>query len=151
MPALLAPAPLFGYANAFASLGWLLLGLAPRWALTRRGVLSGAWPLALAALYAAALLAHHAGPAGGAGGFGSLAQVRQLFASDWALLAGWVHYLCFDLWLGAWQVQDGQRRGVPHPLLLPGLALTFLAGPVGLLVHCGMRRLAARPPAPHAV
>ncbi len=35
------------------------------------------------------------------GGFGSLAEVQQLFTSPWVALAGWLHYLAFDLWMGA--------------------------------------------------
>jgi len=37
-------------------------------------------------------------------------------------------------------VRDAQRRGVPHGWLVPAQALTFLFGPVGLLVYFGVRR-----------
>lgn len=135
---------LFSLANPAALVGWALLGLAPRGRLTKALVLSGALPLGLAAAYAALLAAHYLGPHGGAGGFGSLAQVAALFRDPWALLAGWVHYLCFDLWVGAWAVRDAQRRGLPHARVVPALALTFLVGPVGLLLYCGLRGLGAR-------
>ncbi len=130
---------LFTLANPLALVGWALLVLAPRWRGTRALVLSGAWPLGLAALYAVLISAHYLGPHGGEGGFGSLAQVAALFRDPWALLAGWVHYLCFDLSVGAWEVRDAQRRGLPHALLLPCLLLTFLFGPVGLLLYHGLR------------
>lgn len=135
---------LFSLANPAALLGWALLGLAPRWRATRALVLSGALPLGLAAAYAALIAAHYLGPHGGEGGFGSLAQVAALFRDPWALLAGWVHYLCFDLFTGAWEVRDAQRRGLPHALVVPALALTFLFGPAGLLLYFGLRRLRAR-------
>lgn len=143
-----SPDSLFTLANTVALLGWLLLALAPRWRGTRAVVLSGALPLALAGAYVGLIgyqnLAH---PAAG-GGFGSLAQVGALFGQPWVLLAGWVHYLCFDLWVGAWQTRDAQRRGVPHWALLPCLAATFMLGPLGLLLYSGVRRLFPSNPAP---
>ncbi|TPG66675.1 ABA4-like family protein [Hymenobacter nivis] len=135
---------LFSLANPAALLGWALLGLAPRSRFTKALVLNGALPLALAAVYAVLIAAHYLGPHGGEGGFGSLAAVAALFRDPWALLAGWVHYLCFDLWTGAWEVRDAQRRGLPHALVVPALALTFLFGPVGLLLYFGLRGLWAR-------
>jgi hypothetical protein len=135
----ITPDFLFSLANALALPGWALLVLAPRWRGTQALVLSGAWPLGLATLYAAFIATHYLGAHSSAGGFGSLAQVAALFQDPWALLAGWVHYLCFDLFVGAWQVRDAQRRGVPHAALVPALALTFLFGPVGLLVYIGVR------------
>lgn len=138
---MLTPDFLFSLANGAAGLGWLLLLVAPRWRGTRALMLSGALPLLLAATYVALIgyqtIAH---PAPGAG-FGSLAEVAALFQVRWALLAGWVHYLCFDLAVGTWEVRDAQRRGLPHWLLVPCLLATFLLGPLGLLLYCGLRRL----------
>lgn len=57
----------------------------------------------------------------------------------WLLLAGWVHYLAFDLFIGSWEVRDAQRHGLSHLLVVPCLALTFLFGPVGLLLYLGLR------------
>ncbi|MCC2546753.1 DUF4281 domain-containing protein [Hymenobacter sp. BT175] len=135
----LTPDFLFSLAGALATLGWVLLVLLPRWLGTRRLVLSGALPLLLALLYLLLIGWHYLSPAGGTGGFNSLSEVAALFRDPWALLAGWVHYLCFDLAVGAWQVRDAQRRGLPHMLLVPALLLTFLLGPIGLLLYCGLR------------
>ena len=135
----LNPDFLFTVANQTALAGWLMLGLAPRWRGTRAAVLSGALPLLLAAAYVVLISYQTIGhPAPGAG-FGSLAQVAALFRQPWALLAGWVHYLCFDLAVGAWETRDAHRRGVPHAALVPCLAATFLLGPLGLLLYCGVR------------
>ena len=137
---MLRPDFLFELANQVAFAGWLLLLVAPRWRGTRAVVLSGALPLLLAATYVLLIgyqtLVH---PAPGAG-FGSLAQVAALFREPWALLAGWVHYLCFDLAVGAWETRDAQRRGVPHLVLIPCLVATFMLGPLGLLLYCGLRQ-----------
>jgi hypothetical protein len=133
------PDHLFALANPLAMLGWALLVLAPRWRFTQALVLSGAWSLGLAVAYAAFITTHYLGAHGGEGGFGSLAQVAALFQDPWALLAGWVHYLCFDLFVGAWEVRDAQQRSLPHGAVVPALVLTFLFGPVGLLVYFGVR------------
>jgi hypothetical protein len=69
-----------------------------------------------------------------------LQEVATLFRDPWALLAGWVHYLCFDMSIGIWETHDAQKRGVPHLLLIPALLLTFLFGPLGLLLYALLRR-----------
>ena len=142
---MLTPDLLFKIASNVAVLGWLLLILAPRWRGTRAVVLSGALPLLLAATYVAVIgyqtVVH---PAPGAG-FGSLAEVAALFAQPWALTAGWVHYLCFDMAVGIWESRDARRRGVPHLVLLPCLVATFMLGPLGLLLYAGVRRWYPRP------
>jgi hypothetical protein len=65
--------------------------------------------------------------------------VRTLFENPWGLLAGWTHYLAFDLFIGGWEVRDAQRRGIPHLLVVPALVLTFLLGPGGLLLYLAIR------------
>ena len=138
---MLTPDFLFSLANPLAMIGWALLVLAPRWRVTKALVISGAWSLGLAVAYAVLIASHYLGGHGSEGGFASLSQVAALFHNPWALLAGWVHYLCFDLFTGAWEVRNAQRRGVPHWALVPALLLTFLFGPVGLLVYFGVRRV----------
>ena len=63
----------------------------------------------------------------------------MLFANPFALLAGWVHYLAFDLFIGAWEVRDAQQHQVPHLAVVPCLLLTFLFGPAGLLLYFVLR------------
>lgn len=137
---LLTPDFLFALANPLALLGWALLVLAPRWIGTRRLVLSGALPLVLATAYVLLIEWHYLGEHAGQGGFSSLSEVAALFRDPWALLAGWVHYLCFDMAVGIWESLDARRRGVPHLLLVPALLLTFLFGPLGLLLYSVLRR-----------
>jgi hypothetical protein len=120
----------FSLANLFAMVGWLLLIAAPHWRWTGRLVLSGWWSLALAGLYTALVALYLSGAAGG---FGSIAEVRELFASDALLTAGWVHYLAFDLYVGALLVQQAHNARVSHLIVVPMLIATFLLGPVGLL------------------
>lgn len=123
-------AQLFSVCSTFAMLGWLLLVVAPRWRWTERLVVSGAWSLLLSLIYLVLIAIHFPGSEGG---FGSLAEVRQLFTVDALLLAGWVHYLAFDLLVGALEVRQAKEFGLPHLLLVPVLLLTFFLGPIGLL------------------
>jgi hypothetical protein len=134
------PDQLFSIANTVALLGWALMVLAPRWRVTQAVVLSGALPLVLAVAYALLIGSHYLGPHASEGGFNSLAEVATLFRDPWGLLAGWVHYLCFDMSIGIWESLDTRRRGLPHLLLVPCLLLTFLFGPVGLLLYSLVRR-----------
>jgi hypothetical protein len=114
---------------------WLLLIFAPRWRWTQR-LAAFVMPLLLAAVYAALIL--HGGRVQG-GGFGSLAQVARLFTSQDLLLAGWIHYLAFDLFTGAWQSRDALRLGLSRWLVAPCLVLTFLFGPIGLALYLLLR------------
>lgn len=142
----MTPERLFSLLNLAAMLAWLPLLLLPRarWASTIVPLLV---PLLLAVVYV--VLVALSLP-GSEGGFSSLAGVRALFADDRALLAGWTHYLAFDLFVGGWEVRDARRRGVPHLLVVPALVLTFLVGPGGLLLYLVIRTVAARRGAPAA-
>jgi hypothetical protein len=78
------------------------------------------------------------------GGFESLEPVARLFANRWLLLAGWVHYLAFDLFVGSWEVRDARSHNIPHWLVLPCLFLTFLFGPAGWLLYMAVRAVRGR-------
>lgn len=125
----------FSICSSLAIIGWLLLIGLPRQRLAHL-IASVAIPVAIALVYLV-LIAQHFGSADG--GFGSLADVAQLFANPALLLAGWVHYLAFDLFIGAWEVRDAQRHRVPHLLVVPCLLLTFMLGPIGLLAYLALR------------
>ena len=130
----MSPDDLFKIANAIAIAGWIALVLSPL-APRALAVIGGvAIPLLLSGGYTAIVLAHWAS---GKGGFDTLSSVEELFRSRWLLLAGWVHYLAFDLLLGAWQVRTARREGMAHLLVIPCLLATFLFGPAGyLLFQC---------------
>jgi hypothetical protein len=59
-------------------------------------------------------------------------------------MAGWIHYLLFDLFVGAWEVRDAVRRDVPHWLVVPCLILTLILGPIGLLLYVVVRFVKTR-------
>ncbi len=127
---------IFSIANMLAIVGWLLILVLPRWKFTRLIVLSGTIPLLLSVAYLV-LIVLFFGKA--EGGFDSLGNVMKLFTNEWAVLAGWIHYLAFDLYVGSWEVRDAQRRGISHFLVIPCLVLTFLFGPIGFLLYSILR------------
>ena len=134
----MSPEQVFGIANTLAILCWLLLAALPgrRWV---TDVVTGkAIPLLFAVLYVAIVAATFGGAEGT---FSTLEGVALLFANPWLLVAGWLHYLAFDLLIGTWEARDARERRVPHLLLVPCLFLTLMFGPAGWLVYLGVREL----------
>jgi len=137
----MTPETVFQIANVLPLPVWALWILAPRSA-PSRALAASLWPWqALAALYALclaiALTVGAPADARGAPDFGSLPGVMALFDQPWGALTGWVHYLCFDLFVARWIVNDAPDGGYR---LAPVLLFTLMAGPVGLLLYTLGRR-----------
>jgi hypothetical protein len=130
------PATVFSAANNLAMAGWLAMLVAPRTRLVTWWICGLGIPGLLAALYALLMLlyAPHA-----EGGFSSLAQVALLFGHDGVLLAGWVHYLAFDMFIGAWMCRNAAAENMNPWAVRLYLPPTFLVGPVGLLLFFILR------------
>ncbi len=126
---------IFSIANSLAMLGWLALIIFPHKKLTRIMLHRGIFMALLGVAYVVFIVQGF----GNGGGFGSIEEVRKLFSSDAALLAGWLHYLAFDLFVGAWITRDARRVGIPHWAIILPLLLTFMLGPAGFLVYFLMR------------
>ncbi|RST83119.1 DUF4281 domain-containing protein [Aquibium carbonis] len=127
---------IFSVGGALAMAGWLVLlasPLAPRLA---DAVAAYAIPLMISVGYAGLILAYWAS---GEGGFDSLDNVARLFQTRELLLAGWLHYLAFDLFVGAWIVRTAREASVPYWMVVPCLPATFLFGPVGYLAFAMIR------------
>ena len=65
--------------------------------------------------------------------------MQALFTRPEATLAGWIHYLVFDLFVGAWIARDAVRRGIHPVAVAPCLVLTLMFGPVGLFCYAALR------------
>lgn len=127
----MTPDTLFQIANPLAMLGWITLALsplAPRWADRIGGFLI---PAILSLLYAGLILGYWWQ---GQGGFDSLSNVMALLSNPWMALAGWVHFLAFDLFIGGWITRRARTEGIAHLMILPCLLMTFLFGPIGLIL-----------------
>ncbi|MEM7490787.1 MAG: ABA4-like family protein [Pseudomonadota bacterium] len=132
---------LFSLSFLVALVGWIALAVAP----LRPGLLlrigGRVVPVILSVGYV--LLAATYFP-DASGGLTSLPEALVFFTAPGVLLAGWVHYLAFDLVVGAWAVRDARTRGVPHLAVLPCLVLTMMLGPVGFLAYMAVRAIFAR-------
>jgi hypothetical protein len=132
----MAPEQVFSIVNLAATVAWLMLVVLPR----QRWVTDIVTSMVVPMLFAFAYVGIVATTFGRTpGGFSTLEAVATLFSNPWALLAGWIHYLAFDLLIGTWEVRDARERGVPHLLVVPCLALTFLFGPAGWLLYTIVR------------
>ena len=129
----MTPEQIFSFCGAVAMVGWAGLIFLPRWPITRDWIAPVVSPLIIAAFYIWLMATNTPPPEGG--GFGSLAAVAKLFSVEQLLLAGWIHYLAFDLFVGAWEVRDAQRQGIHHLLVVPCLLATFMVGPGGLALY----------------
>ena len=64
-------------------------------------------------------------------GFASLNaadDIARLFADRATLMAGWTHYISFDLFVARHVLLDSQARGIPHLLVLPVFPLLLFMG-----------------------
>jgi hypothetical protein len=123
----------FSAASTLALIGWLVLaaGILLKRPLLRDRIAGLFIPLALSAAYVVLILIHWWSAEGG---FGTLADVQRLFTQPWVALAGWVHYLAYDLFIGALVAKRFMEAGLSRLLLVPILPLAFLFGPIGFLL-----------------
>ncbi|MEL6556745.1 MAG: ABA4-like family protein [Bacteroidota bacterium] len=76
--------------------------------------------------------------------FSSLAGVTRLFSVPDMVLIGWVHYLCFDLMVGLYIVNNAEKNGINRFVIIPSLLFTFMMGPFGLLLYVIIKSIAIR-------
>ena len=129
----MTPETLFALANPLALIGWIALvaGIVLNRPLLRDRIAGLAIPLILSVAYTLLILIFWWGAEGG---FGNLPDVQKLFTSPWVALAGWVHYLAYDLFIGALVSRQIMERGVSRLVLIPILPLAFLFGPIGFVL-----------------
>lgn len=128
---IVSPSAAFELANMVALAGWVMLAVLPASvtvrALVRYGIV-GALALGYLVLIVPQL------PALSPQSFMSLGGIKALFGNDWLLVAGWVHYLAFDLVAGLWIAERAVAIKLGRLWLVLILALTLMLGPVGLAV-----------------
>ena len=133
------PELIFAIANNGILIFWLLLIVAPKWKGTEIAVHSIAIPVVLGLTYIWLIVTGFMEGMPAGAGFFSLAGVMAFFTSPAAATAGWVHYLVFDLFIGAWEVRDAGRRGIAHWAVIPCLIVTLMFGPIGFLCYLVLR------------
>ncbi|MEP4050778.1 MAG: ABA4-like family protein [Litorimonas sp.] len=115
----------------FAMVGWLLLALYPHrkaWLFKLTGLIM---PALMGIVYAAFFIPNLVGTPGA--GYNSLEQVQALMSNPALLLAGWIHYLAFDLAVGTYIAKQSDKIGLARIIQIPVLFLTFMFGPIGLM------------------
>ncbi len=128
----MTPTEVFSIAGMITMPMWILMILLPKWKVTRFLIDFKVIPLLLSTIYAIYIFL--AIQIGGGMDFGSLESVMALFTEENAVLAGWVHYLAFDLMVGMWMLDQNKKIGIHQLLMAPCLFGTFMFGPVGFLL-----------------
>lgn len=131
-------ADLFNYATIAMLVPWGMMVFLPRGKYTEQVAF-----LAVFLFIAAAIWVIGANIAEGRneGNLFSLDGLSHFFQNRDMMLAGWLNYLAFSLCAGIWQIHDSREIKLAHLLVIPGLLITFFAGPVGLLVYLIVRRI----------
>jgi hypothetical protein len=125
----------FQATNTVALVAWIALVLLPGRRLVSGVLCAVVVPGALALAYASVIGWKLATDGPPPGDVMTLTGLRAVFADDWVFAAAWTHYLVFDMVVGAWIARDSVRLAMPWPIRTVALVLTFLAGPVGFLLH----------------
>ncbi len=128
----MTPSQVFSIVSTLAMPMWILMILLPKWKVTNWLTQYKLIPIILSLVYALYIIGSLI--QGGSFDFSSLESVMNLFTVEDAVLAGWVHYLAFDLLIGMWMLEKNKTIGI-HPILMaPCLIGTFMLGPIGFLL-----------------
>lgn len=128
----MTPTEVFSLANLIVMPMWALMLFLPKWKVTRFLMDYKIIPILLSVIYAFYIFL--AIQTGGMMDFGSLSSVMDLFTKENAVLAGWVHYLAFDLLVGMWILNQNKKLNIHQLAIAPCLIGTFMFGPIGFLL-----------------
>ena len=126
---------LFTIFNTGVLIPWLLLIFAPKWQGTEWMIKTKLPVIILAATYVTLFVIDLTTSSAGGIDFTSFSSICNAFGRQEVVLAGWIHYLAFDLLVGIAISQDAQKNKMPHYLLVPCLILTLMLGPTGWLLY----------------
>jgi len=120
---------------------WALLVLAPKSTLTQKYVHSAYLPILMGIIYTSFLIsAVFFGQSSEAAGMSNLKAVQALFSHPVGILTGWVHFIIFDLFVGAWIGRDALRQNMPHWMTVICFIFTVMFGPLGLMLYLISRK-----------
>ncbi len=134
------PDKIFQLVNLLALIGWVLMLLSN--IIKTENIIVGIIVTLLAIVYSWLIFSHFK-PAG-ASGFSTLDGVIKLFSSKPLVLAGWVHYLAFDLMTGLFICANSRKHNINFWLIIPCLFFTFMLGPFGLLLYLLIRLIVTK-------
>jgi Domain of unknown function (DUF4281) len=125
------------FINGSSAPVWLAMILAPGSSLTRWLVQRATFLFVGLGVTYDALLASGVLRSGEVVDFRDPDAVRGALSSPDLFLAGWTHYIAFDLFVGRWIWEDALAQGRRARL---ALLLTWMAGPAGLSLYLVQRR-----------
>ncbi len=129
----MTPAVVFSIVGIIAMPMWILMIFLPNWRVTKFLMNFKVIPLVLSLVYVCYIFkAMQMGE--GTVDFGSFTSVMAMFTEENAVLAGWVHYLVFDLLVGIWMLSKNEELKMNQFIMAPCLLGTFMFGPVGFLL-----------------
>ncbi|MFZ9221356.1 MAG: ABA4-like family protein [Sediminibacterium sp.] len=137
----MTPSEIFSISNSVIFIGWILLIILPKWKYTQSIILNGL--LVVFSILYSFLLFKDIGELS-ADSFGTLAKLKLLFQSDTAVLAGWVHYLIFDLFVGAYIVRKSIEIELPRIIYTCILPFALMCGPIGYLIFVIVKTFKAK-------
>jgi hypothetical protein len=76
--------------------------------------------------------------------FGSLEGIFGLYKNPYILLAGWVHFLAFDLFVAVWIKKNSVKYGIGHLWVVIPIFFTCMLGPLGFLLYILIRSVKSR-------
>ena len=65
--------------------------------------------------------------------------LSNLFDNNLYLLLFWIHFVSINLFVGGWILKDSQKLFINKFLIALPLVITYLIGPIGLLVYWVIR------------
>ena len=64
-----------------------------------------------------------------------LSELSRLFEDHLYIMIFWTHFIAINLFIGGWIVKDSQRFSINKVLMALPLIVTYLIGPIGLLLY----------------
>ncbi len=137
----MSPDSVFSICNTIALVGWIILVFIPMWRSSDKFII-GIIVTLFAIIYTYYIVTNLS--AIDMKSFSTLKGVTNLFTNPLAVLIGWVHYLAFDLMVGLFIKNNAGKYGIGHWWLIPCYLLTFMFGPIGLLLYLLIRFIASK-------
>ena len=65
----------------------------------------------------------------------NISYLSNLFSNENFLIIFWIHFVSINLFTGGWIVKDSQKFGISKIILFLPLVITYLIGPLGILIY----------------
>ena len=64
-----------------------------------------------------------------------LSELSRLFEDHLYIMIFWTHFIAINLFIGGWIVKDSQKFAINKVLMAVPLIVTYLIGPIGLILY----------------